>query len=86
MVLGGFVTAGVNEFPQRSERILVLRLVDKLSHVGPYLFVGLWGLLDWTATWSLDFEPPDRELFPALDLGYEVARRGGSCGAAGHVR
>ena len=37
--------------------------------------------MDWTASWSLDFEPPDRELFPALDLGYEVARRGGSCGA-----
>lgn len=37
--------------------------------------------MDWTATWSLDFEPPDRDLFPALDLGYEVARRGGSCGA-----
>jgi 1-deoxy-D-xylulose-5-phosphate reductoisomerase len=29
----------------------------------------------------LDFEPPDRQRFPALDLGYEVARRGGSCGA-----
>jgi 1-deoxy-D-xylulose-5-phosphate reductoisomerase len=29
----------------------------------------------------LEFEPPDRERFPALDLGYEVARRGGSCGA-----
>jgi 1-deoxy-D-xylulose-5-phosphate reductoisomerase len=37
--------------------------------------------MDWSATWSLDFEPPDRELFPALDLGFEVARRGGSCGA-----
>lgn len=29
----------------------------------------------------LEFEPPDRERFPALDLGYEVAKRGGSCGA-----
>ncbi len=37
--------------------------------------------MDWSATWSLDFEPPDRDLFPALDLGFEVARRGGSCGA-----
>ena len=37
--------------------------------------------MDWTTKWSLDFEPPDRDLFPALDLGFEVARRGGSCGA-----
>jgi 1-deoxy-D-xylulose-5-phosphate reductoisomerase len=29
----------------------------------------------------LEFEPPDRGRFPALDLGYDVARRGGSCGA-----
>ena len=37
--------------------------------------------MDWSATWSLHFEPPNRELFPALELGFEVARRGGSCGA-----
>jgi 1-deoxy-D-xylulose-5-phosphate reductoisomerase len=30
----------------------------------------------------LTFEPPDREAFPALDLGYEAARRGGTAGAA----
>ncbi|MBI1311413.1 1-deoxy-D-xylulose-5-phosphate reductoisomerase [bacterium] len=37
--------------------------------------------MDWSANWSLDFEPPDRDLFPALDLGFEVADRGGTCGA-----
>lgn len=37
--------------------------------------------MDWSQVWSLDFEPPDRDLFPALDLGFEVARRGGTCGA-----
>jgi 1-deoxy-D-xylulose-5-phosphate reductoisomerase len=37
--------------------------------------------MDWSTTWSLDFQPPDRELFPALDLGFEVARMGGTCGA-----
>ncbi|MDA1159343.1 MAG: 1-deoxy-D-xylulose-5-phosphate reductoisomerase [Planctomycetota bacterium] len=37
--------------------------------------------MDWTKTWSMDFEPPDRDLFPCLELGFEVARRGGSCGA-----
>ncbi len=30
----------------------------------------------------LTFLPPDRALFPALDLGYEAARRGGTAGAA----
>lgn len=37
--------------------------------------------MDWSTAWSLDFHPPDRELFPALDLGFEVARQGGTCGA-----
>jgi 1-deoxy-D-xylulose-5-phosphate reductoisomerase len=31
---------------------------------------------------NLTFEAPDRETFPALDLGFEAARRGGTCGAA----
>jgi 1-deoxy-D-xylulose-5-phosphate reductoisomerase len=30
---------------------------------------------------SLEFEAPDLERFPALGLGFEVARRGGTCGA-----
>lgn len=30
---------------------------------------------------QLSFHPPDVERFPALRLGYEVARRGGTCGA-----
>ena len=30
----------------------------------------------------LTFLPPDRERFPALDLGFEAARRGGTAGAA----
>ena len=38
--------------------------------------------LDWDRPFELEFEPPDRERFPALDLGYEVARAGGSAGAA----
>ncbi len=37
--------------------------------------------LDWKEPFSLDFEPPDRNRFPALDLGFEVARRGGTSGA-----
>jgi 1-deoxy-D-xylulose-5-phosphate reductoisomerase len=37
--------------------------------------------LDWETPFSLDFSPPDCDAFPALELGFEVARRGGSCGA-----
>jgi 1-deoxy-D-xylulose-5-phosphate reductoisomerase len=38
--------------------------------------------LDLTRPLALHFEPPDRETFPALDLAYEVMRRGGTAGAA----
>jgi 1-deoxy-D-xylulose-5-phosphate reductoisomerase len=37
--------------------------------------------LDWQALSALHFEQPDRETFAALDLGYEVARAGGTSGA-----
>lgn len=37
--------------------------------------------LDWTKRFQLEFEPPDLERFPALALGFEVAKRGGTCGA-----
>jgi 1-deoxy-D-xylulose-5-phosphate reductoisomerase len=38
--------------------------------------------LDLTTASTLHFEPPDRETFPALDLGFEVMRRGGTAGSA----
>ena len=37
--------------------------------------------IDWTKGWSVDFEPADLERFPALELGIQVARRGGTAGA-----
>lgn len=37
--------------------------------------------LRWDELRSLNFQPPDPETFPALQLGFEVARRGGTCGA-----
>ncbi len=37
--------------------------------------------LDWQTAFHLDFLPPDLDTFPALGLGFEVARRGGTCGA-----
>jgi 1-deoxy-D-xylulose-5-phosphate reductoisomerase len=37
--------------------------------------------LRWGELGAWHFEQPDHETFPALQLGYEVARRGGTCGA-----
>lgn len=36
--------------------------------------------LDWQSLRQLRFENPDRSTFKALDLGFEVAQRGGTCG------
>lgn len=37
--------------------------------------------LNWREMGPWQFEQPNRETFPALDLGFEVARKGGTCGA-----
>jgi 1-deoxy-D-xylulose-5-phosphate reductoisomerase len=37
--------------------------------------------LSWSELGAWHFDQPDHETFPALQLGYEVARRGGTCGA-----
>ncbi|HEV3137029.1 MAG TPA: 1-deoxy-D-xylulose-5-phosphate reductoisomerase [Pirellulales bacterium] len=42
---------------------------------------GVAARLDFTKTMRLDFEPPDPVRFPALGLGLEVARAGGTAGA-----
>lgn len=47
----------------------------------PERFAGPAARMDWQATWRLEFEPPDRSRFPALDLGFEVAKAGGTAGA-----
>ncbi len=39
-------------------------------------------LLDLSRSLCLHFDPPDRETFPCLDLGFEVMGRGGTAGAA----
>ncbi len=38
--------------------------------------------MEWSRAFTLHFEPPDRETFPGLELGFEVMRRGGTAGAA----
>ncbi|HWE04682.1 MAG TPA: 1-deoxy-D-xylulose-5-phosphate reductoisomerase [Tepidisphaeraceae bacterium] len=42
---------------------------------------GISGRLDLSKAFSLNFEPPDFEKFPALQLAYQVARKGGTAGA-----
>ncbi|MBX3443860.1 MAG: 1-deoxy-D-xylulose-5-phosphate reductoisomerase [Planctomyces sp.] len=42
---------------------------------------GISPRLDFQTAFALDFSPPDPERFPALSLGFEVARRGGGSGA-----
>lgn len=37
--------------------------------------------LDWSKTLQLDLQPPDFDRFPALQLGFEVAKSGGTAGA-----
>lgn len=44
-------------------------------HTTPY------GGIDWATLSRLDFEPPDRQAFPCLDLAYEAGRRGGTAPA-----
>jgi 1-deoxy-D-xylulose-5-phosphate reductoisomerase len=46
----------------------------------PLRMPGVATPLDFTQTMRLDFEPPDFERFPALGLGLEVARTGGTSG------
>jgi 1-deoxy-D-xylulose-5-phosphate reductoisomerase len=37
--------------------------------------------INWAEAIQLEFEPPDPDQFPALSLGHEVARAGGTAGA-----
>ena len=47
----------------------------------PERWAGCAEKLEWAMPVSYDFFPGDEERFPALLLGREVARRGGTCGA-----
>ncbi|MFO0823499.1 MAG: 1-deoxy-D-xylulose-5-phosphate reductoisomerase [Gemmataceae bacterium] len=58
-----------------------MRLPIQLAFLHPARVNGPAKKLDWRTLSALHFEAPDRETFPALDLGFEVAARGGTCGA-----
>jgi 1-deoxy-D-xylulose-5-phosphate reductoisomerase len=58
-----------------------MRLPIQYALTYPERLPGPAGRVDWQELSALHFERPDRETFPALELGYEVARRGGTTGA-----
>ena len=58
-----------------------MRLPIQYALLYPERLPGPTRKLDWSALRSLHFEKPDLDTFPALQLGYETARRGGTCGA-----
>ncbi len=59
-----------------------MRLPIQYALTYPDRVPGPCPLLDLTRASALHFEPPDRETFPCLDLGFEVMARGGTAGAA----
>lgn len=58
-----------------------MRLPIQHALTWPDRLTGVTPTLDLSEAMSLDFCPPDSERFPALGLGFEVARRGGTSGA-----
>jgi 1-deoxy-D-xylulose-5-phosphate reductoisomerase len=58
-----------------------MRLPIQYALEYPRRFPGVADRLDWQRSFSLDFHPTQEGQFPALDLGHEVARVGGSAGA-----
>lgn len=58
-----------------------MRMPIQYAMSWPERIDGISPTMDWSSIWNLSFEPPDEEAFPALRLGHECARRGGSCGA-----
>jgi 1-deoxy-D-xylulose-5-phosphate reductoisomerase len=59
-----------------------MRLPIQFALTYPDRVEGASPRLDLTRPMELRFEPPDLDTFPALALGFEVMRRGGTAGAA----
>ncbi len=58
-----------------------MRLPIQYALTYPQRLAGPARRLRWEELGVWTFEQPDLDTFPALQLGYEVARRGGTCGA-----
>jgi 1-deoxy-D-xylulose-5-phosphate reductoisomerase len=59
-----------------------MRLPIQYALTYPDRVAGACPRLDLAQAFALTFEPPDRDTFPCLELGFEVMRRGGTAGAA----
>jgi 1-deoxy-D-xylulose-5-phosphate reductoisomerase len=58
-----------------------MRLPIQYALTYPQRLPGPARRLNWAELSAWHFEQPDQETFPALQLGFEVAQRGGTCGA-----
>ena len=58
-----------------------MRLPIGLALGAPARLPQPFGAMDWAATGTLTFEPPDLEAFPCLALAYEAGRAGGDAPA-----
>src|SRR5262249_38803055 len=58
-----------------------MRLPIQYALTYPERWPGISPAMDWQAATKLEMFPPDFDAFPALKLGFEVARRGGTTGA-----
>ncbi|MBQ9371475.1 MAG: 1-deoxy-D-xylulose-5-phosphate reductoisomerase [Thermoguttaceae bacterium] len=59
-----------------------MRLPIQFALYGAFRKQGPAKKFDWTKAASIELTPPDFERFPALQLGFEVAKAGGTAGAA----
>jgi 1-deoxy-D-xylulose-5-phosphate reductoisomerase len=69
----GSVVAQLSRPDMRLPIAYCLGLPERLDHA--------WGAIDFTQPLALNFEAPDYESFPALELAYAAARRGGAAPA-----
>ena len=58
-----------------------MRLCMAYAMTYPDRFDIPYGEMDWSKAMTLEFEPPDRDAFPSLDLAYEAGRQGGTAPA-----
>lgn len=58
-----------------------MRLPIQYALMFPERLAGPARKMDWNQPQTFELLPPDLDAFPALRLGFEVAERGGTCGA-----
>ena len=58
-----------------------MRLPIQYALTYPERWPGVSPTMDWQAAMKLEMFPPDFEAFPALRLGFDVARQGGTAGS-----